>query len=354
MHIAEGILPITWAAANAAIAVPFIAKGVAEIRARAKKDPTIRPMIGLIGAAIFVISALPIPVPITGTSAHPTGVGLAAILIGPFPTAAVTLVVLALQALFMAHGGLTSLGANTLNMGVIGALSGLAVFWLARRLGLSAWIGAAAAGFVGDLSTYAGTALSMSLALHGDSPVWSVWSSIALAFVPTQIPLAFLEAALTAGVLSYVASRRPDMIARLCVGSSGALGGSRSAAMRWGIAAAAILLGLVVFSLLRGSQWEGVDVAVVGSFATQLGRPPSDPLLNIQGDFLLFAFAFGGAIGGFVLGYFWRGLGDRRSETENRVGARFIAPSPGAANVVATYSSAGSAESRPTEVGKPW
>lgn len=355
MHIAEGILPLTWAAANAAVAVPFVARGVAQIRARARKEPSTRPLIGLIGAAIFVISALPIPVPITGTSAHPTGVGLAAILIGPFPTAVVTLVVLALQALFMAHGGLTTLGANTLNMGVIGAFSGFAVFWLARRLGLPFWLGAAAAGFLGGLSTYAGTALSMALALHGDSSIWSVWSSIALAFVPTQLPLAFLEAALTAGVLSYISARRPDMLARLGILPGASTATSRSAA-GWGIATAVILVGLVAVSLLRASEWEGVDVAVVGSFATQLGRPPVAPLLNIQGDLLLFAFALGGAIGGFVLGYFWRGLTTSRPEpsTDNPVGARFIAPSPAATNIVVLHAPSGRQDTPRAEVPEPW
>ena len=312
MHISEGILPLTWAAANAAVAAPFVVKGVARIRARAKQEPAIRSIIGLMGAAVFVISALPIPVPIPGTSAHPTGVALAAIFIGPLPTAAVTLVVLFLQALFMAHGGLTTLGANTLNMGVLGAFAGFGVFRFSLRLGFAPWLGAALAGFVGDLTVYAGTALSMALALHGDNAVWSVWSSIALAFVPTQVPLAFLEAALTAGVLSYIASRRPDILSRLRVLPEGAHLSGRSNARRWAVIATAILLGLVGLSLLRSSaSWEGIDVAVVGNFAAQLGRAPSAPLINLQGDLLLFAFAIAGAAGGFVLGYYWRGLSDR-------------------------------------------
>ena len=70
-------------------------------------------------------------------------------------------------------------------------------------------------GAVADLVTYAGTALTMSLALHGDRSILDVWTMIFIAFLPTQIPLAILEAALTAGMLNFVVSRRPDIAARL-------------------------------------------------------------------------------------------------------------------------------------------
>lgn len=217
MHLSEGILPVVWAAATTAIAVPFVAKGVSEIKKRAEKEPALKPMMGLMGAVVFAVSALPIPVPIAGTAAHPTGVGMAAIFIKPFPTAAVTAVVLLFQALLMAHGGITTWGANTLNMGVIGAFSGYGAFLLASRLGLPIWAGAAAAGAAGDLVTYAGTAAVLALALHGDQPVLNVWLSVFGAFLPTQIPLAILEAILTAGMLSFMMGRRPDILARLGV-----------------------------------------------------------------------------------------------------------------------------------------
>ncbi len=215
MHISEGILPLTWAAANTVVTVPFVAKGVQEINRKTKSMPAIKPMIGLMGAVVFVVSALAIPVPIAGTSAHPTGVGMAAILIGPYPTIVVSGIVLLLQALLLAHGGLTTWGANTLNMGIIGAFTGYGTFVMCRRLGLQLWAAGAAAGAIADLATYGGTALTMALALHGDRSIFDVWAAIFLAFMPTQIPLAILEAALTAGMLNFVTSRRPDIAKRL-------------------------------------------------------------------------------------------------------------------------------------------
>lgn len=217
MHLSEGVLPLAWALVNTAAVVPFVAKGARDIKRRAEDEPAIKPMMGLMGAAVFVISALPIPVPIAGTSAHPTGVGMAAIFLKPFPTVAITGVVLLFQALLMAHGGVSTWGANTLNMGVIGAFTGYWAFRLLVSVGLPVWVGAAAAGAVGDLATYGGTALSMALALHGDQSVWSVWLMVFGAFLPTQIPLAILEAVLTAGMLNFMLSRRPDIVAKLAV-----------------------------------------------------------------------------------------------------------------------------------------
>lgn len=217
MHISEGILPLVWAAATTAVAVPFVIKGARDIKRQAEKEPAIKPMMGLMGAVVFAVSALPIPVPIAGTSAHPTGVGMAALFIKPFPTAAVTAVVLLFQAVLMAHGGITTWGANTLNMGVIGAFAGYGAFHLALRLRLPLWAGAAAAGAVGDLATYGGTALTMALAIHGEQPVGNVFLAVFGAFLPTQIPLAVLEAVLTAGMLNFMIGRRPDIVARLRV-----------------------------------------------------------------------------------------------------------------------------------------
>lgn len=213
--MSEGILPLSWAAANTAAAVPFLVKGTRDIKRRAETEPAIKPMMGLMGAAVFVISALAIPVPIAGTSAHPTGVGMAAILIKPFPTAVITGIVLLFQALFLAHGGLTTWGANTLNMGIIGTFAGYGAFIACRKLGTPLWIGAALAGAVGDLATYGGTALTMSLALHGDRSIWDVWATIFVAFMPTQIPLAALESVLTVGMVNFLVGRRPDIAGRL-------------------------------------------------------------------------------------------------------------------------------------------
>jgi len=65
---------------------------------------------------------------------------------------------------------------------------------------------------------------------------------------------------------------------------------------------------LIVLAGIFSSPWEGIDVAVVGIKAQELGGQVWQPFINLEGDALLFAFAIAGVFGGFVLGYFWRDL----------------------------------------------
>jgi cobalt/nickel transport system permease protein len=211
MHISEGILPPAWAGLWFALSAPFVAWGLRTIRARRARQSRYMAMLAMVGAAVFLISCMPIPVPVAGSCSHPCGTGLAAILVGPGPAAVIASVALVFQALFMAHGGLTTLGANIVSMGVLGAFGGYAAFRGVRRLSGSAALGAFAAGVVSDWATYAATSLVLALALHGDGSVWSMFGAILVAFVPTQVPLGILEGLLSAGACKFVMARRPDL-----------------------------------------------------------------------------------------------------------------------------------------------
>ncbi len=212
MHITEGILPAPWAGLWYLVAIPFVAWGLRELRLRSSSTPFFKPMVGLVGAAVFVISCMPIPVPVVGTCSHPAGTGLAAILIGPALTAVVASIALLLQALFLAHGGLTTLGANIVSMGIVGGLIGYAVFHAARRARLPLWAAAFLAGLLADWATYATTAFELASALHGNGSLGGMFGAIALAFLPTQVPVGILEGVLTAGVYRFVQSRRPSLL----------------------------------------------------------------------------------------------------------------------------------------------
>ena len=108
MHIMEGFLPIEWAIFWWAVTLPFLILGFRSIRKGVKENPETKMMLGLSGAFAFVLSALKIP-SVTGSSSHPTGVGLGSILFGPFAMSVVGFIVLLFQALLLAHGGLTTL-----------------------------------------------------------------------------------------------------------------------------------------------------------------------------------------------------------------------------------------------------
>jgi len=217
MHISEGILPPGWAAFWFVLAAPFVAWGVRQITRRKNVDPSYIPLLGIFGAAVFVFSCFPIPVPVAGSTAHPAGTGMSAIFLGPFASVVVAFISLLLQALFLAHGGLTTLGGNTFSMGIMGSFSGYGAFRLGRLLRLNLFWSGFLAGVAADLVTYFGTSFEMALALHGTKPFLSVLGQIYLAFMPTQVPLSLLEGVVTGGIIVYVQKHRPDILRKLKV-----------------------------------------------------------------------------------------------------------------------------------------
>lgn len=214
MHIAEGILPPAWAGLWFVLAAPFVGWGLVVIQRRRAREGSYMPMLAMVGSAVFLISCMPIPVPVVGSCSHPCGMGLAAIIVGPAAAVVLALAALLLQALFMAHGGLGTLGANVLSMGVLGAFTGYAAFVAVRRLTGSTLAGAFAAGLLGDWATYAGSSFVLATALHGEGSMWGMFAAISAAFSWTQVPLGVLEGLLTAGAYGFLLRRRPEMFAR--------------------------------------------------------------------------------------------------------------------------------------------
>ncbi len=215
MHLADGILPLGWAALWALAALPFLAVSVIRYRRQTARDPQAKALVAMLAVVVFLLSCMPIPVPLVGTCSHPCGTGLAAILIGPWMTTLITLAALILQALFLAHGGLTTLGADVLSMGVAGAFSGWLVFHVLRRSRASLAVAAFFAGLAADWCTYGVTSLELASALHGSQSFGRLWLTTSLAFLPTQAPLGILEGVLSAGAVGFMARRRPDLCAKL-------------------------------------------------------------------------------------------------------------------------------------------
>jgi cobalt/nickel transport system permease protein len=210
MHIADGILTWQWSIAWYLVALIFVAVGARKIAQTRKANPAYMSILALMGAAVFVISVWHIPVAFAGTSSHPNGTALAAIIIGPLATAAISGIVLFFQA-FLGHGGITSLGANLVSLGVVGGFVGIGVYLTLKKLGASVWLAAGVAGFVGDLSTYACTALQLAFSLNPGS-IGQHWEIYMLGYLPTQIPLAILEFAFTAAAVQYIQIHRPEIL----------------------------------------------------------------------------------------------------------------------------------------------
>jgi cobalt/nickel transport system permease protein len=213
MHIEDGILEPKWWISWFIVTAIFIYPGLREIQKRIAKNLAYKPFLAMVGVAVFVISAMHLPVPVTGSCSHPCGTPLAAIIVGPFATVVIAVIALFFQAVFFAHGGITTIGANTFSMGICGGLLGYICWKLLRRLKSPLWLAAGAAGFVGDLITYLASAFQLALNVQGGHLSFlQQWMVFFLGYGPTQLPLAILEAIFTAAVLRVMVQRRPDLI----------------------------------------------------------------------------------------------------------------------------------------------
>jgi len=217
MHISEGILPFNWALVWFIVAVPFVAIGLRKVKVMASKDLSTKPLIGLMAALVFVISCMPIPVPTAGTCSHPCGTGIAAILVGPFVSVVIAGVALLIQALFLAHGGLSTWGANVVSMGVVGSFAGFLTFRGLRLMRMNLVIAGFAAGLLADWATYLATSVELASGISGNAPFLPLFWKILIAFIPTQLPLGVLEGAITAGMINLLYKKRPDLLVKMHV-----------------------------------------------------------------------------------------------------------------------------------------
>jgi cobalt/nickel transport system permease protein len=217
MHISEGLLPLNWAVLWSVIAAPFVAYGLYRLKKLSALDPSFKPLVGLMAAVVFIISCMPIPVPTAGTCSHPCGTGISGILVGPAISIVVAAVALLIQALFLAHGGLSTWGANIISMGVMGSLGGFLTFKILRSMKMNMAVSGFMAGLFADWATYFTTSIELASGIKGSSPFLPLFWKILIAFIPTQLPLGILEGAMTAGMVVLLYKKRPDLLVKMKV-----------------------------------------------------------------------------------------------------------------------------------------
>ncbi len=216
MHIMEGFLPSPWWQIWWIIAMPIVAYGVYKLSKITKRTPEIKPLLALVGAFIFVISALKLP-SVTGSSSHPTGTGFAAILFRPAVTSAISVIVLAFQALLLAHGGITTLGANVFSMGIAGPVIAFAIWKLFKRTRLNPSIGVFVACVMADLATYVTTAIQLALAFPTNGSIFTSFVTFSAIYAITQIPLAIAEGLLAVLIFNFLSKYKGGILQRLGV-----------------------------------------------------------------------------------------------------------------------------------------
>lgn len=199
MHIQEGFLPPLMSLIWVVIFLPFLVYGFFVIKKKISENTKFYVLLAMCGAFAFVLSSLKIP-SVAGSCSHPTGVGLGAVLFGPTPMTVIGFIILLFQALFLAHGGITTIGANAFSMAVAGPFAAYGVFKLSLKAGVSSAVAVFLATFAGDIITYVVTSFQLAIA-HPDAVggvIASLWKFLGI-FAVTQLPLAVSE-----GLLSVI------------------------------------------------------------------------------------------------------------------------------------------------------
>lgn len=215
MHISEGFLPWGWALGWWLAFLPFLGSGLWALQRRLKGHPESQVLLALVGAFAFVLSSLKIP-SVTGSCSHPMGIALGATLFGPLVMTVLGTFVLLFQTLLIAHGGLTTLGANGFAMAVVAPWVAWATYQLLKRLTQRQGMALFAAAVLSNVVAYSLTALQLALAFpDSNASVALSFSKFAALFAITQIPLAISEGFLTVLMGNWLMTYCPEELAAL-------------------------------------------------------------------------------------------------------------------------------------------
>lgn len=266
MHIPDGYLSPTTCAVTYALVLPFWMRGFA--RAKSTAQGRLVPMLALTSAFCFTVMMFNLPIP-GGTTAHAVGMGVAAILLGPWAGLVAISIALAIQALFFGDGGITTFGANSLNMAVAGCFVAWAVYRLiAGRSAVSARrraLAGACAGYAGinAAALLAGIEFGVQPLLFHDASGAPLYAPYPLSVAIPAMMIAHLtiagaaEAVLTGAIVGWLQRSQPELLA------ASAAPGRRPPFRLWaglGALMMATPLGLIAGGLAWG-EWGAADFA---------------------------------------------------------------------------------------------
>lgn len=216
MHIMEGYLPAHWCIIWYIIAIPFIIMSYKAIKKVIKERPQNKITLALSAAYVFILSALKLP-SVTGSSSHLTGTTLGALTVGPKTMPLIGLIVLLFQALLLAHGGITTLGANVFSMAIAGPWIAYFIFvLLKKKLKVNNTISIFIATFLGSMGTYVVTSFQLAMAIPDPSSgVLASATKFLSIFAITQIPLSVIEGIITVIILKILSQLDVPLISSL-------------------------------------------------------------------------------------------------------------------------------------------
>ena len=209
MHVPDGFIDAPLSAATGVVAAAAVA--VSLRGARRELDERTAPLAGLVAAFIFAVQMLNFPVA-AGTSGHLLGGALAAILVGPYTGVLCVSVVLLMQGILFADGGLTALGVNITDMAVVTTVVAYAVFRGLVKVLPRRRSSITAASFVAAVLSVPAAALAFTLiyAVGGTTDV--SLGKVATAMIGVHVLIGIGEAAITALTVGAVIAVRPDLV----------------------------------------------------------------------------------------------------------------------------------------------
>ena len=209
MHIPDGFIDLPTSAVVGLLAVGGTA--VALKKAKNELDDRTAPMAGLTAVFIFAVQMLNFPVA-AGTSGHLLGGALATVLVGPYAASLALTVVLGIQALLFADGGLSALGLNIFNMSILGVATSYLVFIIARKIlpkvRGSIPLAAGIAAFISVPVAATGFAIQYAIGGTGTAPASTVFA----AMFSTHVLIGIGEAVITVLTVSAIMATRSDLV----------------------------------------------------------------------------------------------------------------------------------------------
>jgi cobalt/nickel transport system permease protein len=266
LHISDGLLDAQTCIGTTVIAAGAV--GYSLRRVGRRLGDRMAPLMGVVAACLFAAQMMNFPIP-GGTSGHLLGGVLAAVLLGPWSGVLVLTVVLAVQCFLFQDGGLTALGANILNVGVIGSLVGYSIFVLMRRMvggHRGTVVGAVVAAWFSVM--LGATACSIELALGG---LYKIGPTLGMMLLFHSF-VGLGESLITGWAIAFVLRTRPDLVFGQA-SEAGVLAKSGQ------MLVAGLAIALVVAVLL--SPFASKDPDGLDSVITRLGHDPQPaaPLL---------------------------------------------------------------------------
>jgi cobalt/nickel transport system permease protein len=211
----EGFLPGLWPIVWYVLSIPVVVYGIIKIKKVAEEVPDSKALLAVSGAFMFILSSLKIP-SVTGSCSHPTGNGLGAAIFGPAVVSVLATITLIFQAFLLAHGGITTLGANIFSMGIVGPFAAWGIYTLLDKYNVASTICIFFAAVFGNLFTYITTSFQLALAFPEPTFQAALTTFLGI-FALTQIPLAIAEGFLVIVIWGQLMKYKPKLLEKLDV-----------------------------------------------------------------------------------------------------------------------------------------